>query len=197
MISFFALFIMLMTIIVHVSLTIQFQTSDSSIMQPYYNAFVSPYTLKNDCNANTVYCFNSEDCFNKCSVFYKMEFACLKGVCKIAQSEELQNKCSLEKGVAPYLISVPELRSLDWLCKSIDLGIVKYDNKKKYVNVMCKGGTISTNYTDGYPQQHDCTCPISMVYGIVPATDLKRQHVECVAENNRWIYETNQLIYNR
>ena len=126
---------------------------------------------KKDCNVDKTFCFTKEDCESQC---VSTTVDCVHGTCieNINESSAI-NDCDPEKGVIGYLVGNQALGVYEYICKSVDPGIAISVSE----NRMCYGdSTYQINYLNSFPSQYSCTCTNQVV---IPATSLKRQHVEC------------------
>ncbi|CAD6235194.1 GSCOCT00007854001.2-RA-CDS [Cotesia congregata] len=159
-----------------------------------------------DCNLEKQYCFDQNDCFNRCQMSNKGMFECIAGVCKLKVDLATLNdvsKCNLEEGMAPFLIGVPELATVEAICKPVDLGIVYIDeNTKKVENKMCAGRDVKANdkvdYMANWPNPKDCKCGKDKSPIIIPATENVRQYVQCIKNDDalKWVYDETKLAYH-
>lgn len=163
-----------------------------------------------DCNLEKQYCYDHSDCFNRCQVSDKGTFKCISGVCKLQvdlKKLDDMSKCKLEDGMAPFLIGVPELATVEAICKPVDLGIV-YINEEtnKVENKMCSYYDKKNNvrisgkadYLQKWPDPKHCDCGSGKSPIIVPATENVRQYVECIDNDNalKWVYDETKLAYH-
>lgn len=179
MLIFILVFIIFLT-----SLT-KIKPMTNSNLQDLINKFNGIDTLESkvDCLTATGYCFVTSDCAGTvCS--NQTTFACVNGVCKsqVVETENIKNECDPSKGLFGYLVGDVAFGRYTYVCKSLDPGIVNVDG----TNLMCKGGQIEINYVNRLPTKDDCTCPESKI--IIPATNEKREHVECVKSSDLWLY---------
>jgi len=137
---------------------------------------------KMDCLNRQVYCFNDADCFAKC--FVKTTMACFKGMCTDANiirdgSDPIdEDDCRYKDGRIRYFMGNIAWGKWDVVCKSTDPGI-SYPTGP---NRMCFDWDTNTNihpeidYSKHVPDADDCKCDTLCV---IPATEIKRRHVEC------------------
>lgn len=156
-----------------------------------------------DCSLERQYCFDDNDCFNRCKNSKNGAFNCISGQCKITvnfKELDVPGKCNLEEGMAPFLVGVPELATVLPLCKSVDPGIVYKDiTTGEIKNRMCEGSKKSNeiNYLTEWPDSHHCDCGEGKVLVVIPRTETVRQHVKCVDATHAWFYAENKLLFDK
>ncbi|UHB41826.1 PIF-3 [Macrobrachium rosenbergii nudivirus] len=129
---------------------------------------------RKDCATERRYCFGNEDCMYKC---IDSNFSCINGICKKDINKiPGSNVCDPSKGVLGFLLGNTALGTYEFICKSIDPGIaITVDN-----NRMCHGDKdYVIDYISNYPIIKACKCDNQIT---IPATSVKREHVECNSE---------------
>lgn len=132
-------------------------------------------TKRRICSNETTYCFADRDCATRCDAANK--YRCVHGVCRNARviDENPKNECDVRKGFVAYLIGDTAFANYRYLCKSIDPGVAVSPESE---NRMCKSSPVplAIDYLKRYPSAYECECQHKAV---VPATSVKREHVEC------------------
>lgn len=128
------------------------------------------------CDTQTVYCFRDNDCSQQCEASFSSLYRCINGTCrnnKILEFDGVKNECDTTKGMVAFMVGDTAFGRYEYVCKSVDLGIARSVDA---TNLMCRGGNIEINYVKKYPTIADCKCEYQ---SYVPATSVKRAHVEC------------------
>lgn len=136
------------------------------------------FKFKEDCDHDIKYCFEDNDCTEKCITKLGTNYICKVGMCINQETHTLspENACSSKAGVIAFLTSDADLGTNTFICKSIDPGIAS--NNPAEPNLMCIGGQISIDYRRRLPETSDCVCDHSPY--IVPPTHEVRRRVLCV-----------------
>lgn len=141
-----------------------------------YHTALEHGTMKYPCLTNETYCFKDSDCVKICTE--NDVFECDRGVCSLPNVDLLSSaqndiKCDEKMGMVGFLLGDTAFGRFQKICKSIDPGI----SISNQINLMCKSENININYLNRYPMASDCTnCDKKIT---IPATSMKREHVEC------------------
>lgn len=150
--------------------------------------------VKRDCNTETIYSVNDEQCNTICQS--TDTYVSNNGICVnilTFNQSSLENKCSPKHGVVAYLLGDPQFGTTDLRCISIDIGVQPDDITKP--NTICTGGTIDINYIESFPQLEQCTCPKGQILTILMNTSTIRSRGICIPIKAKPLYELNNLIY--
>ena len=149
-----------------------------------------------DCTREINYCFTDSECARSCN--FDSSYRCLHGICRneVIRVENPLNDCKASMGILAYLTGDPQLGRFQFVCKSEDPGIAITSTD----NLMCNGGFIDINYLREFPDISSCDCVQSggdngtTDQVLIPATSVKRRHVQCDARYNDLIEYDNILI---
>lgn len=145
--------------------------SPSTLTSP--GATLVKYSDKSNCALVSVSCFTSDECNRKCTT---AGMVCEAGTCQPERIlPQTEAKCDIRRGTMALLVGEPAFGRWEFICKSIDLGIASETG----ANLMCARGKIDINYLNHYPTGAECNCPPNLQRTVVPATSVKRTHVEC------------------
>ncbi len=127
-----------------------------------------------DCNQQVHYCFEDSECSLACD--YSTTYKCMHGICRneVVRTEDVLNECDPKMGILAYMTGDTQFGRYQFVCKSEDPGIAVNTT----TNLMCAGGDIDINYTQVFPGIDSCQCPDDSTI-LVPATSVKRRHVQC------------------
>lgn len=133
-----------------------------------------------DCNREINYCFVDSECARSCN--FDSSYRCLHGICRneVIRVEDPLNDCKPDMGILAYLTGDTQLGRFQFVCKSEDPGIAISSTD----NLMCNQGFIEINYLRQFPTISACNClnssnPNTTNQVLVPATSVKRRHVQC------------------
>jgi len=134
-----------------------------------------------NCEFETQYCFTDGDCQRRCNANVAgLGARCITGICKneLLIEQLPENNCDPRKGFVAYLVGNPALGQVSFICKTVDPGIaISVDG----INRMCAGSIepIDINYLKEFPYEKQCTKEICPFPCLIPATSVKRSHIEC------------------
>lgn len=153
-------------------------------------------SLKRDCNVETVYAMQDEQCDLVCqgpSVFRAKHGVCVNVL--VFETRTVENKCSAKDGVLAYLVGNSEFGNTQMICMSVDVGIRPDDLNKP--NTLCQGGSIDIDYTKRFPSLDDCNCGEGKRLALIPATSTVRTRGVCVSGEMQPLFDTEGLMYEK
>lgn len=154
-------------------------------------------SLKRDCNVETVYAMQDEQCDLVCqptSVFRARHGVCVNVL--VFETRTVENKCSAKDGVLAYLVGNSEFGNAQMICMSVDVGVRPDDLRQP--NTLCQGGgSIDIDYTKRFPSLDDCKCPDGKRLALIPATNTIRTRGVCVSNEMAPLFENENLLYQK
>ena len=136
------------------------------------------HAQRSNCDAELVYCFTDQDCQLGCQP--RDLYSCMTGVCRsnrLQATDGTQDPCLTKMGMMSFIAANTTFGRYEYLCKSVDPGVAVSSHE----NRMCYGQTDPApdiNYLNNAPLMSQCVCPENAT-ALVPATEIKRAHVEC------------------
>lgn len=154
-------------------------------------------SLKRDCNVETVYAMQDEQCDLVCqgpSVFRAKRGVCVNVL--VFETRTVENKCSAKDGVLAYLVGNSEFGNTQMICMSVDVGVRPDDLNKP--NTLCQGGgSIDIDYTKRFPSLDDCDCGEGKRLALIPATSTVRTRGVCVSNEIAPLFAHQNLLYQK